>query len=218
MVAEVFEAFKHHKPIYIKSRGVPKGVFVRVGQGDQRVTDRELADLYRERDSEGYDETEVRGSRAIRDVSKQAVSLYRKVNLSLTNLIPDDRELLFSLSCLREDEPDSALSVAGLLLFGNSSALRRYAPSARIDFIEVPGRQWDPKADDRYITVEIREPLLLAIPKLVGMILESIPKRLTLPKGELFREETPLLPSEVLREAVVNAVMHRCYLTKSRFR
>lgn len=214
VVAEVFEASKHHKPIYFRSKGVPKGVLLRVGSSDQRVTDEELAQLYRERDVEAFDETAVRGTRADQDISATALDLYRQVRSAVGTPPSVDRELLYSLYCLRDNREDAPLTVAGLLLFGTGTALRRQMPAARIDYIRVEGRRWNPQAKDRYTTVEIREPLLLAVQRLVNLILEDIPKRFFLPEGQIFREEIPLIPKAVLREAIVNAVMHRCYRTK----
>jgi ATP-dependent DNA helicase RecG len=42
-------------------------------------------------------------------------------------------------------------------------------------------------------------------------ILDDLPKAFGLAEGELQRRDSPLVPQRVIREAVVNALMHRSY-------
>jgi ATP-dependent DNA helicase RecG len=81
----------------------------------------------------------------------------------------------------------------------------------RVDYIIVEGREWIPDPAHRYQTIEILEPLLIAIPKLVTLILNDIPKAFTLGENGIHRSEVPLIPRTVIREAIVNALMHRNY-------
>ncbi len=78
----------------------------------------------------------------------------------------------------------------------------------RIDYILVEGKEWVSDPDKRYQSTEIREPLLLAIPKLITLVLNDLPKAFGLAENEIHRRETPLIPRKVIREAIVNAVMH----------
>jgi ATP-dependent DNA helicase RecG len=95
-------------------------------------------------------------------------------------------------------------------------ALRRYCPLHRIDYILVEGKEWVADPDKRYeTTIEIREPLLLAIPKLTTLVLNDLPKAFNLEENDIHRKETPLIPRKVIREAIVNAVMHRNYRERS---
>jgi ATP-dependent DNA helicase RecG len=80
-----------------------------------------------------------------------------------------------------------------------------------VDYIRVPGREWVPDPTNRYETVEILDPLLRAIPRVINQIMDDLPKAFHLAAGEERRRDIPLLPSEVVREVVVNAVMHRSY-------
>ncbi len=82
----------------------------------------------------------------------------------------------------------------------------------RIDYILISGVEWVSDPDERYQGVtEIREPLLLAIPRLTTLIINDLPKSFHLDDNGLQRQETPLIPSKVIREALVNSVMHRNY-------
>ena len=113
---------------------------------------------------------------------------------------------------------DTLLTAAGwliqdadLLLFGTAQALRRCFPMMRIDYIRVPGRQWVEDPNHRFDTLEIRAPLLTAIRRAENAVRDELLQSFSLPEGSLVREDEPALPLRVIREAIVNAVMHRSY-------
>jgi ATP-dependent DNA helicase RecG len=81
----------------------------------------------------------------------------------------------------------------------------------RIDYIRVPGRKWVENPDHRFDTVEIRAPLITALRRATNAILDDIPRSFSLPSGEIQSTAEPILPTRVIREAIVNAVMHRSY-------
>lgn len=81
----------------------------------------------------------------------------------------------------------------------------------RADYIRVEGREWVPDPGKRYQTVEKLGPLMLAIPSLVAVVLEDIPKAFSLADDGIHRQDVPLIPRNVIREAIVNALMHRNY-------
>jgi ATP-dependent DNA helicase RecG len=122
-----------------------------------------------------------------------------------------DVGLLRSLNAVVERRGVIVMTRAGLLLFGKTSALRRLCPSARIDYILVDGPTWVADPAGRYQTVEIRNPLMLAVPKIIELVLQDLPKAFTLKGRRNRRDEVPAIPRAVIREAVVNAVMHRTY-------
>jgi len=70
--------------------------------------------------------------------------------------------------------------------------------------------------DRRYVkSLEIRAPLMEAIRRAQSAIVDDLPRGFSLPKGSLQRTDQPLIPLKVLREAIVNAVMHRDYRTNA---
>lgn len=209
------EAQPQEKPIFFKAQGLPKGAFRRIGSIDQRCTDDDLALFYQGRQADTFD-TSLVPDTELEDLSPEAIEDYRKSraksNPDAEELRWDDSELLQSLGCLRRDAAGNwKPTVAGVVLFGKPSTLRRCFPTLRVDYIRIPGRDWVPDPDRRFDTIELRDPLFRLIRRAQASILDDLPKSFGMDEGGLQRRDTPLVPVRVIREAVVNAVMHRSY-------
>lgn len=89
--------------------------------------------------------------------------------------------------------------------------LRRLFPMMRVDYIRVPGRDWIPDPDKRFDSIEMRDPLFRLIRRATAAVLDDLPKSFSLPEGQLQRQDIYRIPQRVIREAIVNAVMHRNY-------
>lgn len=127
-----------------------------------------------------------------------------------------DEELFQALGCTRRNQKGEwQPTVAGLILFGKPPALRRCFPMTRVDYIRVPGREWVPDPDRRFDTVELRDPLFRLIRRAQAAVLDDLPKSFGLDEGELQRQDKPVIPLRVIREALVNALMHRSYRSHS---
>lgn len=214
LVVTVPEAQPGDKPVFIKSRGLPKGAFRRVGSTDQQCTEDDLLALYQGRQVESFDYT-VLPDTSMADLSPEAIADYRKVrtdaNADAEELRWSDEELLESLGCVRRHAGTLIPTVAGLLLFGKPQALRRVYPMTRVDYIRVPGKDWVPDPERRFDSVEIRDYLFRTIRRALAAVLDDLPKAFGLAEGDPQRQDKPLIPQRVLREGIVNAVMHRSY-------
>ena len=102
---------------------------------------------------------------------------------------------------------DLASQAAGMF----NLPLRRCYPMLRVDYIRVPGRDWVPDPENRFETLDLRASLFRLIRRVTAAILDDLPKAFGLDEGELQRTDSPLVPQRVIREAVVNALMHRSY-------
>lgn len=215
LVVFVPEAAPQDKPIYFKAQGLPRGALRRIGSTDQRCTEDDLVALYQARQVESFDAGLVSDA-TLDDLSPEAIEDYRvarrEANPDAEELRWPDEELLQALGAVRRN-PQGAWqpTVAGLVLLGKPVALRRCFPMTRVDYIRVPGREWVPDPERRFDTVELRDPLFRLIRRAQAAILDDLPKAFGLAEGELQRKDSPLVPQRVIREAVVNALMHRSY-------
>lgn len=220
VIVFVPEAQPHDKPIFFKAQGLPKGAFRRVGSSDQRCTDDDMAVFYQGRQQESFDAGVVADA-SLDDLSQEAIADYRQsraeANPDAQELRWSDQELLQALGCVRRinGNSDWKPTVAGLILFGTPQALRRCFPMTRVDYIRVPGREWVPDPDRRFDTIELRDSLFRLIRRAQAAVLDDLPKGFGLAEGELQRQEKPVIPLRVIREALVNALMHRSYRSHS---
>lgn len=214
VVVYVPEAAPTDKPIYLTNLGLPRGAFRRVGPTDQEGSEDDLIALYAGHQQDSFDGA-VLPDAEMADLDPVAIADYReerrRANPDAEELAWTDTELIRALGCARLEGGQFRPTVAGILLFGTSAALRRCFPMMRIDYIRVPGRQWVEDPDHRFDTLEIRAPLLTAVRRATNAVRDELLQSFSLPEGALAREDESALPLRVIREAVVNAVMHRSY-------
>lgn len=217
VVIHVFveEARPEDKPIILTRYGSPRGIFRRTSEGDFKGTDEDLAVFYGERGGATYDREIVRGA-TLDDIDPDAIRMYRKLleesGRSAEVLAFSDRELLEALGAVQKVDGDLKPTGAGLLLFGTRLALRRDFAMMRVDYLRVPGTKWVEDASNRYeALIEIRDPLFRALLRAETAVLDDLPKKFNLPEDSLQRQDILPLPRKVLREAIVNALMHRDY-------
>jgi len=222
VVVFVPEAQLQDKPIFFKAQGLPRAAFRRIGSTDQRCTEDDMAVFYQGRQRESFDAGLVPGT-TLDDLSPEALTDYRKsraeANPDAEELRWSDEELLRSLGCITQDTQLNPviwrLTVAGVLLFGKSQTLRRCFPMTRVDYIRVPGREWVPDPERRFDTVELRDSMFRLIRRAQAAVLDDLPKAFDLKEGGLQRHDKPVIPQRVIREALVNALMHRSYRSHS---
>ena len=213
-MAFVPELSPSEKPVYFKNKKLPEGAFRRMGPTDQRCTEDDLMVFYTERQSETYDSTVI-AEATLDDIDPDGIDDYRKMraesNPHAEELRWSDEDLLIALGCAKKENGTLKITVAGLLLFGKTMALRRFFPMMRVDYIRVPGKEWISDPENRFESIDMRDSIFRIVRRASAQILEDLPKAFQLPEESLQREEKPLIPSRVIREALVNALMHRSY-------
>lgn len=222
VVVFVPEAQPQDKPIFFKAQGLPRAAFRRIGSTDQRCTEDDMAVFYQGRQRESFDAGLVSGT-TLEDLSPEALADYRQsraeANPDAEELRWSDEELLRALGCITQDTqtnpPIWRLTVAGVMMFGKPQALRRCFPMTRVDYIRVPGREWVPDPERRFDTVELRDSMFRLIRRAQAAVLDDLPKAFDLKEGGLQRHDKPVIPQRVIREALVNALMHRSYRSHS---
>ena len=214
IVVRVDEAPASQKPIYFEKRGLPQGAYRRIGSSDQKCTEDDMPVFYSS--AESFDCSIVKGS-SLEDIDENAVSYYRKlrekVNPNAEELTYDDTNLLLALRACEKDKSGSfVLTYTGLIVFGKSMALRRLMPALRVDYIRVSGNRWVENPDKRFeSTIDMRGAFILLVNRALNAIKDDLPKGFELKDGNL-QASTPVdIPNDTLREAIVNAFIHRSF-------
>ena len=214
VVVKVDEAPASQKPIYFEKRGLPYGAYRRIGPSDQKCSEDDMPVFYSS--AESFDCTLVKGS-SLDDIDENAVSYYRKlrekVNPHAEELTYDDTNLLLALRACEKDRTGAyVLTYTGLIVFGKSMALRRLMPALRVDYIRVQGNRWVENPDRRFeSTIDLRGAFILLVNRALNAITDDLPKGFELKDGNL-QASTPVdIPNDTLREAIVNAFIHRSF-------
>jgi ATP-dependent DNA helicase RecG len=199
------------KPLYFINEGLPRGAYRRIGSSDQRCSEDDLNIFYSH--NETFDSTVISDS-SLDDIDENAIKQYRylrsKVNSYAEELSFNDEDLLIAIGCLKRVPNTLRLTYTGLLVFGTATAQRRILPALRVDYIRVPGNEWISDPDDRFTTIDMRGSLILLIQRAYNAISDDLPKGFILPEGQI-QAASIGLPGRALREALVNAFIHRSF-------
>jgi len=219
LLVYIAEANTHEKPVYIKSRGLDECSYRRIGSSDQICTREDLDLLYQLRSRRKYDETLMENA-SFTDFEPQAIKLYRyereRIKSDASELRYNDEDLLKALRAIETEKGVTAPTIGGLLLFGNQAVLRRLFPlKNRVDYMLVEGREWMTDSDKRYTAFEMCEALITGIPRLISQVMTDIPQVFALEEDEIRRKDNPIIPRKVIRESIVNALMHKDYRVSS---
>jgi len=210
LIVDVNECDAGQKPVFFNRKGLPRGAFRRIGATDQHCSEDDIALLYGSRNTLAFDQT-IWHDASYDDFDPEAIEYYRilrrKVNPLAEELNYSDEELL---QALRAVDLSLRPTLTGILLFGKKITLRRLLPSVRIDYIRVPGTQWIDDPRDRFSSIDMRGSLLQLVHRAQDSVFEDLPRKFHLQEGKI-QAEGQCVPAEVIREAIVNAVMHASY-------
>src|SRR5258708_4508931 len=190
--------------------------YIRVGTQSREATQEELARLFQQRGSIRAELRPVSGA-TLADLDRRRLRDYfTRIRRQTAPADPEDaawRSLLINTEIMIEE----GVTVGGMLLFGNTP--NRFLPQSGIDAAAFPGTQKDYAARERMALRGPMTPLLGADGKLVenGLVEQALDfvRRNTPIAASIEgarRIEKPTYPPEVLRESVVNALIHRDYL------
>jgi ATP-dependent DNA helicase RecG len=206
LVAQVPPARAGDKPVYVTSKGIVNGAFLRTGDGDRRMSEGEVGLLVAGRTQPRYDSAPVEGTSASDlDWSSLRRTLQRVQAGSPKLRVEDETTVLFRLGVLAEPRPDSPLTLAGLLTFGTYPQQR--FPQLMVSVVVKPP---DDRNGIRFLdNVTVRG----SIPDMVSEALAAIRRNLAARAvvGDLGRTDHLDYPLESIREALVNALLHRDY-------
>jgi len=207
---EVQEASRFEKPIYDKEKGLLKGGFKRIGGSDIHLTEYDLRRFYQDRMT-SPDATPVKGC-SINDLDERTVSIYKNRRKLKREGAPetdlDIEDLLQAYNLLSDGIPN----IAGLLLFGKESEIKRRFPHFRVDIIRIKGTEWG-KDRDPFLSVDLIGNLIY----LRAQIVDHLDRFFLTPfklDQELSRIDVDPFKN-ALREATTNLLMHQNYFHHS---
>jgi ATP-dependent DNA helicase RecG len=206
---DVHSVWHHNRNIY----------YIRVGTQSREPSSEELSRLFQQR---GLIRAELRpvSGAALDDLDHRRLRNYF-ARIRQQTAPPDEdgvawRTLLVNTEIMSEE----GVTVGGMLLFGKTP--NRFIPQAGIDAAAFLGTEKDYAARERTAVRGPMTPLLdvnnaVVENGLVEQALEFVRRNTPITAGleNGRRVDKPIYPSEVLREAIVNALIHRDYLLSS---
>lgn len=211
LVAHVPPSTADHRPVYVTSKGVSTGAYIRTGDGDRRMTEAEIALVYSSRTQPTYDRESVEGA-TYADLDKPAVlRTLERVRLGSAALRDsDDAVALYRLGILAEPALDSQPTLAGLLAYG--AFPQQFFPQLMISVVVLAS---DSDGDSRFLdNVTVRGSLPEMVSEALAVVRRNLAARaVVVDAGRTDHLDYPL---DAIREAVVNAVLHRDYSPTTR--
>lgn len=189
---------------------------IRVGSQSREASQEELARLFQQRGALRAELQAVSGSTIAHLDRRRLINYF--VNIRHQN-IPDGRDEHSWQTLLENTEfmTEEVVTVGGMLLFGKTP--NRFLPHAGIDAVAYSSLEKDYDAFERATLRGPLTPLLGENDEIVenGLVEQSLNfvqrnTKMTVKIKSGRRTESPTYPMEVLREAIVNALIHRDYL------
>ena len=192
---------------------------MRVGSQSRKASQEELARLFQQRGSMRAELRPVSGATLAHFDLRRLQNYFGYIRQQDVPAEEDEdawQSLLVNTDIMTEE----GVTVGGLLLFGITP--NRFLPHAGIDAVAYPGTEQDYGAQERTALRGPMTPLLSASGNIVenGLVEQTLDflRRNTRPTVELDggrRVEHAVYPTDVLREGIVNALIHRDYLLTS---
>ena len=197
LVVDIFPG--SNKPYYIKKSGKHKGTYIRVGSTNRKASQETIEALERQHRKVSFD------SLPVYDCGLEDVNLkpFQKAYRDLTDK-PIGKSQLRNLGLLTP-ERDQVHPTHGALLLSDSPARKRYFPYAKIECARFKGTTKQVFLDQ----TTIDDPIFETVEPCMAFIKKNIALGATI--GEIYREDRWEYPLEAIREALINAVIHRDY-------
>ena len=200
------------KPCFVRTRGAYGGSFIRGGDGDRRLSHYEVTQLLSNRTQPVFDRDAVpRASAADLDRELVAAYLVRIRKRSPAFRKTEDERLLLRLGVLTIDADGVVRpTVAGLLCFGEYP--QEFFPQLFVSFVVLPRLRMGETGPDgrRFLdNATITGPIPAMVADVVAVAIRNM--RVGAIITGIGREDRYDYPLDVIRELIVNALMHRDY-------
>lgn len=216
--ADVPELDPVAKPSFVSARGAYQGSFIRGGDGDRRLTHYEVTQLLANRTQPTYDQ-EIVEHAVMSDLDDDLISgllieARRRAPRAFDKLERTDALIRLGAAA-RCDDGEVRPTLAGLLSLGTYP--QQFVPQLFVSFVVLPGTRMGQPAPDgaRFLDNQtITGPIPAMVTDAVAAMIRNMRKAAVI-RG-LGREDRYDYPLDVIRELVVNALMHRDYSPDSR--
>lgn len=212
VTAEVPELERSLKPCFYKGGGLTKGAFLRVHDGDHHMSPFEVQMMLANRGQPVEDEKPAAGA-SMSDLDPAAVAAFLKrsrENHPLTFGGLDDGEALRQAKVLVEWPEGSGVlipSLAGLLALGRHP--QRSYPQLGLTFVSYPTTAGpDERSGTRFLdNVSVDGAIPVMLEQALAVLRRNMSRRAVV--RDLGRSDVWEYPETALREAIVNALVHR---------
>jgi ATP-dependent DNA helicase RecG len=197
LVVEIFPGYQ--KPYFLKSKGKHKGSYIRVGSVNRVASEETLISLEREGRKVSFDKV------VVYDITADSLNLERFIadytRISGRTL---DKKKILNLGLFAR-ERDTLYPTHAAILLSDSPERKRFFPYAKIECARFKGTETKVFLDQ----VTADGPIHDSIEPCMAFIKRNI--ALGSKIGEVYREDRWEYPLEAVREALINAVIHRDY-------
>lgn len=208
---------RDQRPCYKRNLGPYSGSRIRVADGDREFTDYEVSVLLSNRTEPRYDTTPIE-SASLSDLNEEILSSFlRRVRETKGDIFRrvDDVRALTMLNVAKEHMGSIVPTLAGLLAFGEYP--QTYEPQLDLTFVAYPTSEPGilGKVGERFTENRaIDGPIPVMVSECIRILKRNM-KRRSIVTG-IYRVDEWEYPEEVLREALVNALVHRDYSEHAR--
>jgi ATP-dependent DNA helicase RecG len=184
------------KPYFLKSEGIPKGVYLRVGSSTRTASKEYVEDLIREGQRISFDEEPINQNIAI--LSKNLLKDFYETKVTNTRLLADK---LITHAIANNDH--YLPTIAGTIIFCETP--ESFIPESIIICSRFAGTTGRNIIQTEEITGNFEKQAQTSFKIVTSWLLRDYQLNKTKLKGKL------PIPQEALREAIINALIHRKY-------
>lgn len=213
VVAEIPEVPAEQKPCYYRPAGLVEGSFIRVADGDRRLTDYEIQLFLSCRQRTRFDRQLVSG-KTIQNLNSEKIRAFLNHLRTHKSSAPyqqwTDERLLIAFGVVVEQGGLLVPTLAGYLCFADFP--QDEFPGLHLTVVRYPSvhaGQLGPRGERLLDDVKAEGSIVQIITDAIKAIQRNLHNRVIV--SGLYREQIPEYPLEFLREVLVNAVAHRDY-------
>ena len=211
--AEIPEISKEEKPCFYSGVGMNKGSYIRVGDADEPMSSYEVYN-YNSYKTKTQDDLRHVERADLEDLDNDKLDKYlSKLKEQKPNLFKLDKiKVLQKLGIIKVVDDNFYPTVTGLLMFGLYP--QAFFPQYAITAVVVPGYKMGETSEfgERFLdNKKIEGTLPEMLEEAVNFIIKNMKWRTVIRDDNAKRDDKPEYPIKAIREALINALMHRDY-------